>query len=76
MEMPSLALRTAWSRPRICDVMRLAIARPAESSAAELMRLPVESCSMADVSARLLTFRACWATRALVLVLITDMDLS
>jgi len=41
-EIPSFALRTAWLRPRICEVMRVAMALPAASSAAELMRLPVD----------------------------------
>jgi hypothetical protein len=39
-EMPSLALRAAWLMPRICAVMRSAIARPAASSLALLMRRP------------------------------------
>jgi hypothetical protein len=39
-EMPSLALRAAWLRPRICAVKRSAMARPAASSLALLMRRP------------------------------------
>jgi len=40
--MPSLALRAAWLRPLICDVKRVAMARPAASSLALLMRRPEE----------------------------------
>src|SRR6185312_12105642 len=40
IEMPSFALRWAWDRPVICEPMRLAMAWPAASSAAELMRRP------------------------------------
>ena len=39
-EMPSLALRAAWFRPLICEVKRVAIASPAASSFALLMRRP------------------------------------
>src|SRR5450830_1705694 len=39
-ETPSLALRVAWLMPRICDVIRSEIARPAASSLALLMRRP------------------------------------
>src|SRR6185369_5456216 len=39
-EMPSLALRRAWSRPRIWEVKRSEIARPAASSLALLIRKP------------------------------------
>ena len=39
-EMPSLALRTATSRPRICVLKRSEMARPAASSFALLMRRP------------------------------------
>src|SRR3989344_4615599 len=39
-ETPSLALRTAWLSPRICEVNRSEIARPAASSLALLMRKP------------------------------------
>ncbi|MNW20103.1 hypothetical protein D3C71_2203440 [compost metagenome] len=38
--MPSLALRMATSRPRICVVKRSLMARPAASSFALLMRSP------------------------------------
>ena len=75
IEMPSLALRTAWFRPRIWAVILLLMARPAASSAAELMRLPVDSCSMALLRLRLFTVRAFCATSDFTLVLITDMVL-
>ena len=39
-EMPSFALRAAWFRPRICEVMRSVMAKPAASSLALLMRKP------------------------------------
>ena len=39
-EMPSLALRTAWFKPRICEVKRSEMAKPAASSLALLMRKP------------------------------------
>src|SRR5690606_34964427 len=39
-EMPSLALRAAWSMPRIWVVKRCEMARPAASSLALLMRMP------------------------------------
>ena len=39
-EMPSLALRMAWARPRIWEVIWLEMARPAASSFALLMRKP------------------------------------
>src|SRR5471032_924652 len=39
-EMPSLALRAAWVLPRICEVKRWEIARPAASSLSLLMRKP------------------------------------
>jgi hypothetical protein len=57
------------------EVMREEMARPAASSAALLMRLPVDNCSMLLDMARLLAVIAFCATRALVLVLITDMVL-
>src|SRR6185437_16309941 len=40
IEMPSLALRAAWFRPLIWEVMRWEIAKPAASSLALLMRMP------------------------------------
>ena len=51
-EMPSLALRIAWLMPRICAVIELAMARPAASSRAELMRLPEDRRSIAVRRAR------------------------
>jgi len=42
-EIPSLALRTAWLSPLIWLVNRSAIAKPAASSLALLMRKPDES---------------------------------
>src|SRR3989338_264894 len=39
-EMPSLALRAAWFKPRIWEVKRSEMARPAASSRALLMRKP------------------------------------
>src|SRR4051812_7797900 len=42
-EMPSLALRAATFRPRTCAFMRSAIARPAASSLALLIRRPLDS---------------------------------
>ena len=53
-EMPSLALRSAIFMPRTCDSMRVEIARPAASSDAELMRLPLDRRSIA-VSSDLFT---------------------
>src|SRR5699024_7931747 len=72
-EMPSLALRLAWLRPLTCAVMRLAMAWPAASSAAELMRRPEDRRFMAVCSEFCERFRFRWATRAVMLVLITDM---
>ena len=39
-EIASLALRTAWVKPLICESIRLVMDRPAASSMAELIRLP------------------------------------
>ena len=71
MEMPSLALRMPWLMPRTCAVMLVAMARPAASSLAELMRLPVESRSMAVPRALLACDDALAAFIALMFVLIT-----
>ena len=46
--MPSLAFLVAMVRPRICEFIRSTIASPAASSAALLMRLPVDNRSMAN----------------------------
>src|SRR5262249_48936726 len=69
-EMPSLALRAAWSRPRICEVKRSEIARPAASSLALLMRRPDDRrCrEVARVPCDMLRLR--WALSAITLVLI------
>src|SRR5919107_5594580 len=40
IDTPSFALRVAWFMPRICELMRSEIARPAASSLALLMRRP------------------------------------
>ena len=68
-----MPLRTAWSRPRIWDVIREEIAKPAASSLAELMRLPVDNCSIATDSARLFLFKAFCEINDLTLVLMTVM---
>ena len=48
-EIPSLALRAAWFKPRICAVKRSEIARPAASSLALLIRKPEDKrCSEVD----------------------------
>ena len=47
IEMPTWALRDACCRPRICDRMPSLIDSPAASSAARLMRRPLESRSSA-----------------------------
>src|SRR3546814_12696603 len=57
--MPSLALRMATDMPLICDVILLAMARPASSSFALLMRFPVDrrsSDAASDISALLEAF--------------------
>src|SRR5690349_12755633 len=67
-EIPSLALRTAWFRPLICVVKRVAIARPAASSLALLMRMPEDRRAMA-VDSLLCDFaRLFWAFSELMLV--------
>ena len=47
MDKPSLAFLVAIFKPRICAVIRSAIANPAASSAAELIFLPEERRSIA-----------------------------
>ena len=47
IEIPSLAFLIAMLMPRICESIRVEIAKPAASSAAELIRLPDERRSMA-----------------------------
>ena len=71
--MPSFALRIAWFWPLICEVSDEAIARPAASSLAELMRLPVDRRSMLVASAMLAEFDALVALSAATLVPITVM---
>jgi predicted nucleic acid-binding Zn ribbon protein len=51
----------------------LLIAKPAASSAALLMRLPVDSCSMLLDKERLLRVKAFWLMSELMLVLMTVM---
>src|SRR3954469_8877413 len=72
--MPSFALRIAWLMPRICDVIELEIARPAASSLAELMRLPVDRRSIAVGRAWLAIRLPFCARSAAVLELITVMS--
>src|SRR6185312_4185534 len=76
IEMPSFALRWAWDRPVICEPMRLAMAWPAASSAAELMRRPDDRRSIAVCRAPWERVRFCWPIRAVMLVLMTAMTLS
>ena len=68
--MPSFELRTAWFMPRICAVIDEAMARPAASSLAELMRLPLDRRSIAVCNCWLATRPPFWARNAEVLVLI------
>src|SRR5438552_17185933 len=65
-EIPSLELRIAWFKPRICDVKRSEIARPAASSFALLMRRPEdrraiavdsESCTLPELRCALSELR-------------------
>jgi len=74
-EIPSLALRMATLKPRDWVSMRVAMFKPAASSLAELMRLPLDKRSIAVDITRLFSLRDCWAVKALTLVLITDMML-
>src|SRR6478609_9016131 len=71
-EMPSLLLRMPWFMPRICEVIEDAMARPAASSLALLMRLPVDRRSMALPRALLALADALAALSAPMLVLMTD----
>ena len=70
-EMPSLALRTATSRPRIWVVKRSEMARPAASSLALLMRRPEDRRWMLVASEAPLVFRLRCALSDITLVLIT-----
>ena len=76
IEIASLVFWIALAIPRICDVMRFEIARPAASSLALLILDPVERRSMAALSLRSLERIDSCATSALRLVLITDMVFS
>ena len=68
IDMASCALRTAWVNPLIWEVIFEEIARPAASSAAELILSPVASRSIAWFIARSFFMRAWLATVALILV--------
>ena len=70
-EMPSLALRTATSRPRIWVLKRSEMARPAASSLALLMRRPEDRRWMLVASEAPLVFRLRCALSDITLVLIT-----
>ena len=69
--MPSLALRMATPRPRTSEVIRVAMARPAASSLAELMRLPVDRRSIAALRLVCAMRWPVWAVSADRLVLMT-----
>jgi hypothetical protein len=71
IEIASFALRAAMFKPEICPAIRLAIARPAASSFAELIRNPVESRSIEVDIARLFLPIASRAMFALMFVFIT-----
>jgi len=75
-EMPSLALRAAWLRPLICDVNRSAIARPAASSAALLMRRPEDRRAMAVCNSFCVRFELRWAVSEARFVLIVVIEYS
>ena len=68
-EIASLALREATVMPRTCEVMRSAIARPAESSLAELIRRPVDRRFIEVESEPSVDCRARWALSEAMLVL-------
>ena len=68
--MPSLALRAAWLRPRICEVIRSEMARPAASSLAELMRRPELSRCIEVARSPCDLARFLWAFRDATFVLI------
>src|SRR5690554_1717704 len=69
--MPSLALRWATVMPRICEVMRLEMARPAASSLALLTRRPEDRRSIAVCRELLVLARLFWALRDIILVFTT-----
>ncbi len=68
--MPSWALRTAWFRPRTCPRSFSEIVRPAASSAARLIRSPLDSFSTLFASDMPVVFRLRCAFTALMFVLI------
>ena len=76
MEIASLALRAAASNPRICDVIFVAMAKPAASSDAELIRSPVDRRSIATDMLRSLVLMLLAAVIAAILVLIVVIVLS
>ena len=73
-ETPSLALRMPWVMLRIDAVIVEAMARPAASSFALLMRLPVDSRSIAVSIIFPATREPFCARKALELVLITVIE--
>jgi len=73
MLMASLALRTAAFKPLICEVIFSRTDKPAASSEALLIRLPVDKLSMVFCMARLLDAIALAEAKARIFVLITDM---
>ena len=56
------------------EVMRREMARPAASSLALLMRVPVDRRSMADAIDLFTLLKDAWAVSDLTLVLTTDME--
>src|SRR3954471_1551979 len=66
---PSWVLRTAWVRPPICERRPSEMARPAASSAAELMRQPEDSRSSDLFSEFWVVLRLRYAFSAAMLVL-------
>ena len=72
-EIESLTLRAAISLPRIWLVSFAEIDTPAASTAAEKVRLPVDSWFIATFMERSLVSSAAWANMDFTLVLITDM---
>ena len=70
-EIPSLALRAAWVRPLILEVKRLAIAWPAASSFALLIRKPEDRRSIELDSADWFLLILFWVISERLLVLMT-----
>ncbi len=71
-EMPSLALRMATLMPRICAFWRVAMARPAASSRAELTRRPEDrrSIEVASEDWDMFRLRCAFSDTTLVLIVI------